>query len=67
MTPTFQPTPLRCARCGHRWTGHIAVHCSISVAVAVMQAVADEGCPACCALDPGAVLIVTGDPALPPG
>jgi hypothetical protein len=62
LLPHFQPMPLRCAHCDHRWTDYFAVDCHLTVAVAVMKAVAEHGCPSCHRNDDRAVLIETGDP-----
>lgn len=45
--PGFEPLHLRCARCGHEWTGYMAVQCSFTLAIASLKALSKAGCPAC--------------------
>ena len=58
MTPYFQPTPLRCAKCSHEWTGHIANACRFDVALASIRATVRAGCPQCRASGKRSVLMV---------
>lgn len=41
--PHFQPMPMSC-KCGHQWTGHLAVQVEVSVFVASIRAIR---CPKC--------------------
>ena len=58
MTPYFHPTRLRCGKCSHHWTGHLANSGSFDVALASIRATINAGCPHCGADGKTAVLMV---------
>lgn len=47
MAPRLDPVSVICHHCKHEWTAYIASNCRFNLAIASMNAVAEDGCPNC--------------------